>query len=76
MGVIDNIVFITIQLLLLTIGSNKVASLLIEDFVPPTPFDTRHPIYIPQLLFSLTLSSSCTLFLLVFCEIIHLFSNT
>ncbi|KAG2236956.1 hypothetical protein INT48_002025 [Thamnidium elegans] len=76
MAALDNIIFISIQVALLTIGSRKVAQLLFNDYQPPKLSQFSNPLYIPHLLFSLTLSSSCTLFLLVFSEIIHLFSNT
>ncbi|KAI9265305.1 hypothetical protein EDC94DRAFT_52238 [Helicostylum pulchrum] len=76
MAALDNIIFISIQIGLLTIGSRKVTQLLFNDYQPPKLSQFNNPLYIPHLLFSLTLSSSCTLFLLVFSEIVHLFSNT
>ncbi|KAI9356598.1 hypothetical protein BD770DRAFT_102947 [Pilaira anomala] len=76
MAALDNIIFISIQIGLFTIGSKKVAQLLFNDYQPPKLTQFNNPLYIPHVLFSLTLSSSCTLFLLVFSEIVHLFSNT
>ncbi|KAI7868199.1 Abscisic acid G-protein coupled receptor-domain-containing protein [Mucor mucedo] len=76
MAAADNIIFVSIQILLLTLGSTSVAKLIFHDYKPPKYFEFNNPLYIPHLLFSLTLSSSCTLFLLVFGEIVHLFSNT
>jgi hypothetical protein len=74
-AITDNIVFISIQLILLTIGSTKVAKLLFNDYKAPSPLAFNDPLYMPHLIFALTLSSSCTLFLLVFSEIIQLLSN-
>ncbi|CAO3649364.1 unnamed protein product [Mucor fragilis] len=76
MAAFDTVIFISIQAVLLAVGSTRVAKLLFNDYKAPSPIAFKHPLYIPHLLFSLTLSSSCTLFLLVFSEIINLFSNT
>lgn len=76
MAIFDTVIFISIQVILLTVGSTKVAKLLFNDYETPSPIAFKNPLYIPHLLFSLTLSSSCTLFLLVFSEIVNLFSNT
>lgn len=76
MATFDNFIFITIQLTLLTVGSTKVAKLILHNYNPPKLFEFSNPLYIPHLLFSVTLSCSCTLFLLVFSEIVHLFSNS
>lgn len=76
MATFDTVIFISIQIILLTVGSTQVAKLLFNDYKAPSPIAFKHPLYIPHLLFSLTLSSSCTLFLLVFSEIVNLFSNT
>ncbi|KAI9256685.1 hypothetical protein BY458DRAFT_519251 [Sporodiniella umbellata] len=64
------------QALLLTLGSRKLAKLLVRDYLPPKIFSTCNSSYIAHSLFSLTFSSSCTLLLLIFGEITQIFSNS
>ncbi|KAL1934152.1 hypothetical protein VTP01DRAFT_6334 [Rhizomucor pusillus] len=73
MSFLENAVAAVIQLLLLTIGANTAVKLLLRDYEPPKLLQwSRDPQYVAQLIFSVTLSSSCTLFLLVFAEIMNL----
>ncbi|KAG0180472.1 hypothetical protein DFQ29_000617 [Apophysomyces sp. BC1021] len=75
MAFVDHVLFLLIQFLLLTLGSNKVVRLLFGDYIPPGFTAYRHQLFYPQLTFSIVLSSSCTLFLLVFGEITDWFSK-
>jgi hypothetical protein len=73
MVILQTTLLTTIQLLLLVVGSNKVAALLFQDYATPKP--SKSPVYLTHVLFSLSLSCSCTLFLLVFAGITKLFDK-
>ncbi|KAJ8662405.1 hypothetical protein O0I10_002099 [Lichtheimia ornata] len=62
---IENVLLLILQLLILTIGANAAAKLLFKEPFTMTP---------PNVIFALTMSCSCTLFLLVFAEIMDLSS--
>ncbi|KAI8384486.1 Abscisic acid G-protein coupled receptor-domain-containing protein [Radiomyces spectabilis] len=76
MPVIDNVFFIIIQLLCFTVGSNVVSRLIFSHYSPPALTAFRSSTYIPHVLFAITLSSSCALFLLVLGEITNHLSKT
>ncbi|KAI7862373.1 Abscisic acid G-protein coupled receptor-domain-containing protein [Spinellus fusiger] len=71
----DGVLLLCIQLLLLTVGAQQATKLLFKGYSPPTVFSFGATFYGPQSMFALTMSCSCTLFLLVFSEISHLFDK-
>lgn len=75
MAFIDVFFFLTSQLILVAIGSQLVSRLLLKDYKPPGLLQFTNPLYCPHLIFSLTLGASSSLFLLVFGEIINVFSK-
>ncbi|KAI7897624.1 uncharacterized protein BX663DRAFT_527719 [Cokeromyces recurvatus] len=78
--ILNNCILISIQITLFIIGSTKITQLVFNDnnrnksvnyLIRSSSLSTL----LPRLLFSLTFSCSCTLFLLIFSEIIQLFSK-
>ena len=65
-----------VQLFILAVGARWAAPLLTrDDSSPPRLFDWAHPHYAAHFVFATTLCTAGSLFLLVFGEIIHLFSK-
>ncbi|KAI8343298.1 Abscisic acid G-protein coupled receptor-domain-containing protein [Chlamydoabsidia padenii] len=75
MALTDAFCFLTTQIILVTIGSHLVSQLLLKDYKPPGLMHFTKPLYCPHLIFSLTLGAAGSLFLLVFGEIINVFSK-
>ncbi|KAL0080625.1 Abscisic acid G-protein coupled receptor-domain-containing protein [Phycomyces blakesleeanus] len=77
MSLIDGIIILLIQLILLTLGTNLATRLLFKGYVPPSTFTQfTNNLIGPHIIFAISLSCSCTLFLLVFAEISNVFSKT
>ncbi|ORZ01096.1 Abscisic acid G-protein coupled receptor-domain-containing protein [Syncephalastrum racemosum] len=72
MGFADASLLFISQLVLYNLGAGTITKLLFKDKDSQTQSDPS--LLWPRILFAITLSSSCTLFLLVFSEIMGLFS--
>ncbi|KAI9031022.1 Abscisic acid G-protein coupled receptor-domain-containing protein [Phycomyces nitens] len=76
MSLVDGGILFVIQLILLTLGANLATRLLFKGYVPPSLSLFTNKLFGPHVIFAISLSCSCTLFLLVFAEISNVFSKT